>query len=164
MLNQLSKYLESNKTFSSFQSAYRKFHSCETAITKITNDILSSLDNKQCSFLLFLDLSAAFDTIDHSILLSLLQSKYGINGTVLKWICSYLSNRKSYVNINNSFSKGIFLLFGVPQGSILGPILFILYISDIEHIAKCNGFKIHIYADDSQLYIAFEKCDIFGAC
>ena len=162
VLNQLVNYLESNHMFSNFQSAYRKFHSCETAITKITNDILTSLDNKQCSFLLFLDLSAAFDTIDHSILLTTLQVKYGINGSVLHWINSYLSNRKCYVNINNSYSKGIYLLFGVPQGSILGPILFILYISDIEHIAKCNGFNIHIYADDTQLYIAFEKCDILS--
>ena len=160
--NQLLNYLNSNNMFNDFQSAYRKFHSCETAITKITNDLLLSIDNNQCSILLFLDLSSAFDTIDHAILLSILQTKYGLNGIVLKWFESYISNRNFRVNIGKSFSEGICLLFGVPQGSILGPILFILYIADIEYIAKCHGFKVHIYADDTQLYISFEKSDIFS--
>ena len=159
---QLVGHLESNKLFSNFQSAYRKYHSCETAITKITNDILHSLDNKQCSFLLFLDLSSAFDTVDSTILLSILQAKFGIQGKVLQWLDSYLTNRTCKVNIGKSFSEVLCLLFGVPQGSILGPILFILYISDIEYIARCNGFKIHIYADDTQLYISFVKCDILS--
>ena len=162
VLKQLVKHLESNSLFNDCQSAYRKFHSCETAITKITNDILLSLDNKQCSFLLFLDLSAAFDTVDHSILLSTLETKYGIKGFVLQWFNSYLSNRNYKVTINKCSSTGIFLFFGVPQGSILGPILFILYISDIEYIAKCHGFRIHIYADDTQLYISFEKFDMLS--
>ena len=161
-LMQLVDHLESNNLFGAFQSAYRKFHSCETAITKISNDILSTLDNKQCSFLLFLDLSAAFDTIDHSILLSILHEKYNVNNMVLQWFQSYLKNRSCKVNIGKSFSEGLMLLFGVPQGSILGPILFILYISDIEYIAKCHGFRIHVYADDTQLYIAFEKCNILS--
>ena len=162
VLKQLVCHLDNNNLFGEFQSAYRKFHSCETAITKISNDILCSLDKKQCTFILFLDLSAAFDTVDHSKLLSTLQSKFGISGTVLSWFKSYLSNRKCNVSIGECLSQGIMLLFGVPQGSILGPILFILYISDIEHIAKTFGFKIHIYADDAQIYIAFEKFDIMS--
>ena len=160
--NQFTKYLESNNMFSNFQSAYRKFHSCETAITKITNDLLCSIDNKQCSFLLFLDLSAAFDTVDHTILLSTLQTKYGVKGKALRWFKSYITNRSFKVNIGKSLSDGLCLLFGVPQGSILGPLLFILYIADIEHIAKCHGFKVHIYADDTQIYISFERSDIFS--
>ena len=162
VMKQLFNYLESNHIFNDFQSAYRKFHSCETAITKISNDILCSLDNKKCTLLLFLDLSAAFDTVDHNILLSMLQVKYGINSTVLDWLKSYLFKRNCKVNIAKCFSDGIFLLFGVPQGSILGPILFILYIADIELIAKRHGLVIHIYADDTQLYIAFEKCNILS--
>ena len=162
VLKQLVYHLDKNNLFGEFQSAYRKFHSCETAITKITNDILCSLDKKQCTFILFLDLSAAFDTVDHSILLSTLQSKYGITGTVLSWFKSYLSNRTCNVSIGECLSEGIILLFGVPQGSILGPILFIIYISEIEYIAKKHGFKIHTYADDAQIYIAFEKLDIIS--
>ena len=162
VLKQLVSHLDKNNLFGEFQSAYRKFHSCETAITKIYNDILCSLDKKQCTFILFLDLSAAFDTIDHSILLSTLESKFGITGTALLWFTSYLSKRKCHVSIGKCISDGIFLLFGVPQGSILGPILFILYISDIEYIAKKHGFKIHIYADDAQVYISFEKLDIMA--
>ena len=145
VLNQLVEHLEGNHLFGEFQSAYRKFHSCETAITKITNDVFLSLDNKECSFILFLDLSSAFDTIDRDILLSLLKDKYGIAGLALKWIESYLTNRNCFVNIDECFSSGFVLFFGVPQGSILGPILFILYISEIENIAKWYGFKIHIY-------------------
>ena len=162
VLKQLVHHLDSNNLFGDFQSAYRKFHSCETAITKITNDILMSLDKKQCSFLLFLDLSAAFDTVDHSILLNTLMKKYNIRNSVLEWIKSYLTDRNYKVNINKAFSKGVFLLFGVPQGSILGPILFILYISEIENIARCHGFRIHVYADDTQLYISFEKCSVLS--
>ena len=162
VLTQLVDHLEYNNLFGDFQSAYRKFHSCETAITKITNDILLSLDNKECSFLLFLDLSAAFDTVDHNILLSTLNEKYGIGGIVLQWFQSYLSGRSYKVKIGKHFSKGICLLFGVPQGSILGPILFILYISDIERIAKCYGFRVHVYADDTQLYISFVPLDIMS--
>ena len=162
VLQQLVNHLEINNLFGDFQSAYRKFHSCETAITKITNDILLSLDKKECSFLLFLDLSSAFDTVDHDILLSNLKGKYGIEGIVLQWFESYLKGRKYKVKIGKSYSKGIFLYFGVPQGSILGPILFILYISDIEHIAKCYGFRVHVYADDTQLYISFSPYDILS--
>ena len=162
VLNQLVEHLQTNNLFGEFQSAYRKFHSCETAITKITNDILFTLDNKECFFILFLDLSSAFDTVDRSILLSVLNKKYGVTGLALKWIESYLGNRHCYVNIDDCFSSGFLLLFGVPQGSILGPILFILYISEIENIAKCYGFKIHIYADDSQLYISFQRYDILS--
>ena len=161
VLNQLIVHLESNGCFGEFQSAYRKFHSCETAITRISNDILCSLDDKHCTFLLFLDLSAAFDTVDHKILLSNLKLKFNIDETALNWFQSYLYYRSYFVNIDQYFSNGIWLLFGVPQGSILGPILFILYMSEIEIIAKRYGFRIHIYADDTQLYISFKHVDVF---
>ena len=88
---------------------------------------------------------------------------HNINGIPLVWIQSYLSNRSYSVKIGKTISNGILLLFGVPQGSILGPLLFILYISEIEDIARQFGFKIHIYADDTQLYISFKRCYIFEA-
>ena len=133
------------------------------AITKISSDFLCSLDKKQCTFLLFLDLSAAFDTVDHAILLSRLENVYNISGTALNWFQSYLHQRNYFIKIGKSVSGGIILLFGVPQGSILGPLLFILYISEIEDIARQYGFKVHIYADDTQLYISFKPYSIFDA-
>ena len=107
-----------NNLFGEFQSACRRFHSCETAITKISNDILLSLDKKQCTFILFLDLSAAFDTVDHNILLSTLETKFCITGTVLSWLKSYISNRKCNVSIGECFSEGITLLFDLCKVSL----------------------------------------------
>ena len=160
VLYQLNQYLDRNKMFSEFQSAYRKLHSCETALTKITDDILRFLDKGKCVFILFLDLSAAFDTIDHAILLNILQSKFGFSGQVFKWFESYLSSRQYKVEIGKSLSDIMCILFGVPQGSILGPILFVLYLSELDKIARLFGLKVHCFADDTQLYIAFEALDI----
>jgi len=143
--------------FNEFQSAYRRFHSCETAMTKISNDILNNLDNKASTFLIFLDLSAAFDLVDHSVLLKRLKDKFHITSKVLDWFKSYLSDRQYSVKINCSISNGVLIFYGVPQGSILGPILFLLYISEIEEIATQHGLKIHLFADDMQLYISFQS-------
>ena len=160
VLKQLVKYLEENGLFSKFQSAYRQFHSCETAITKITNDVLNNLDSNDSSFLILLDLSSAFDTVDHSVLIKRLEKDFNIGGTVLKWFTSYLYGRSFRVKVNFSFSKGVLVFYGVPQGSILGPILFLLYISAIEKIALLHGFMIHMFADDMQLYISFQQIDV----
>ena len=159
VLKQLLHHLDENELFNKFQSAYRRFHSCETAMTKITNDIFENMDRNANTFLVFLDLSAAFDLVDHSILLKRLQDHFFIHGTAIKWLKSYLSDRKYFVKINCSISNGIITLFGVPQGSILGPILFLLYIAEIETIAKLYGLSIHIFADDMQLYISFRNSD-----
>ena len=161
VLKQLLHHLDSNMLFNKFQSAYRRFHSCETAMAKITNDMLINLDNGSNTFLIFLDLSAAFDLVDHSILLKRLEDKFSIGKTVLNWFKSYLSDRNYSVKINCSISNGIITLYGVPQGSILGPILFLLYISEIEDIAELYGLKIHIFADDMQLYISFQNYNGF---
>ena len=160
VLRQFTKYLNTNKLFCEFQSAYRKFHSCETALIKICDDVLRNLDSGKCIFILFLDLSAAFDTISHDILIDILKNKYGVSGQVLKWFQSYLSSRLYRVEIGKSLSDIICFLFGVPQGSILGPILFILYLSELDRVVRCFGLKIHCFADDSQLYIAFEAIDV----
>ena len=159
VLQQLQRHLECNDLFGDFQSAYRKFHSCETAITKVSNDICMNLDNNDSTFLIFLDLSSAFDLVEHSVLLKRLNDQFYIKGNVFLWFMSYLSDRSFSVKIGCSISDGMIVFYGVPQGSILGPILFLLYISEIESIAKLHGFKIHIYADDMQLYISFQHCN-----
>ena len=121
----------------------------------VQNDILMALDDRRAVFLLLLDLSAAFDTVQHSTLLSRLQSCYGITGQALAWMESYLCNRKQSVAINYSISSSRELQFGVPQGSVLGPVLFSLYTSPITDIIRSHGLKYHLYADDTQLYLAF---------
>ena len=153
---QLTTYIESNKLFPDNQSGYRKLHSCETAISKIHNDILMMTDKQTNVVLLLLDLSAAFDTISHKLLLQRLEKRYGIKGKALSWFRSYLDGRSFSVRVKSSSSSSCILEIGVPQGSILGPILFILYTKDIEIIAKKYGLKVHLYADDTQLYIAFD--------
>ena len=153
--DQLTAHIESNNLFSSVQSAYRSKHSCETATVKIFNDILIQLDKKSKVILVLLDLSAAFDTISHSKLLRRLQTDYGVTGKVLKWIESYLMDRTARVKIGSTESAPEKIEFGVPQGSILGPLLFILYTRDLERIAKMYDLSLHMYADDSQLYVSF---------
>lgn len=153
---QISEYVNTNDLFSKYQSGYRKSHGCETAVTKIHNDILLMIDKRDNVVLLLLDLSAAFDTINHSLLLKKLHNMYGIRGTVEKWLDSYLSDRNFKVVVKNSSSSSCLLEIGVPQGSILGPLLFILYTKDLESIVTKYGFSVHLYADDTQVYFAFD--------
>ena len=157
--DQLTAHVESNNLFSNVQSAYRSKHSCETATVKIVNDILIQLDKKSKVILVLLDLSAAFDTISHSKLLGRLKSDYGVKGKVLQWIESYLQDRTARVKIGSAESLPKTIVFGVPQGSILGPLLFILYTRDLERIARMHNLNIHMYADDSQMYISFAPDD-----
>ena len=136
---------------------FGKFHSCETDTTKIMDYLLQNKEQEKDTILLFLDLSAAFDTVDHDVLFSQLRNKYGITDKVLKMIDSYLLERVFYVVTGKAKSKGRLIKYGVPQGSILGPILFILYTQGLERIPRENGFEIHMYADDTQLYITFKR-------
>ena len=107
-----------------------------------------------------LDLSAAFDTIDHDILLKRLNVSFGISETALQWFCSYLSNRRQTVVVGEHKSAPTILQFGVPQGSVLGPVLFSLYAQSLCTILKTYEFDYHLYADDSQLYKSFDLCGI----
>ena len=156
---QLIEYLEANKLLPTKQSAYRKYHSCETATLKIFNDILLLIDNKSKVILLLLDLSAAFDTVKHATLLDKLYTHYGIKQTALEWFKSYLSGRTSSVCIGDELSPSIEIEIGVPQGSILGPILFVMYTREIQDIAGIYGLQVHMYADDTQLYISFDPAN-----
>ena len=117
----------------------------------IVNDILSALDNDNISVLLLLDLSAAFDTLDHQILLSRLNSVFGIQSTALQWFQSYLSDRYQSTSVNNSSSSPSELMYGVPQGSVLGPILFILYTTPLSDIIANHSVNHQLFADDTQL-------------
>ena len=103
--SQLLNYMHSNSLFEPLQSAYRKFHSTETALLKIQNDVLCSMDHGGVTLLVLLDLSGAFDTVDHHLLLSRLETKLGLSGTVLQWFTSYLANRKQQILINNTLSS-----------------------------------------------------------
>ena len=135
VLKQLISHLDTYDLLGNCQSGYRKHHSCESALIKVTNDILNNLDCNKSTYVIMLDLRAAFDTVDHDLLIERLEKQFRITGTALKWFKSYLSNRCFNVKIRVSMSNGVIIFYGVPQGSILGPILFLLYISDIERIA-----------------------------
>ena len=155
----IMSHINSFKTFSPFQSAYRKFHSTETALLRIQNDLLLSIDRQQVSALILLDLSAAFDTIDHGILLHRLEMWFGISGPALALLSSYLHDRVQSVTIDGSSSNPLPLLTGVPQGSVLGPLLFTMYTTPLAHILNDSVVKFHLYADDTQLYISFPSTD-----
>ena len=141
----------------SLQSDYRQHHSKETALLKVKNDILMNMLNQKVTLLVLLDLSAAFDTVDNRILLDRLQFDFGISGSALNWIESYLSNRTQRIYIDGVLSSNFNLKFGVPQGSCLGPLLFSLYASKRFKIDESHVPNPHCYASDTQLYIAFRR-------
>ena len=132
----------------------------ETALLRITDDMLLSLDRGDNVFLLLLELSPAFDTVNHSLLLSRLEYSFGIRGTVLQWFHSYLSGRSQFVEIKDTESSVRNLTVGVPQASVLGPILYLLYTTPLAEIIRSHGLDYHFYADDIQLYISFIDCDV----
>ena len=144
----------------SFQSAHKAGHSTETALLRVVNDLLCFIDNGNVSMLTLLDLSAAFDTIDHNILFHRLSFYFGIDGKVLGWIKSYLHDRKQKVKLANLYSHDLDLLYGVPQGSVLGPLLFTMYIFPIKDIISKDIFSYHLYADDTQLYTKFQPNEL----
>ena len=149
----LQKYLEANQLNEPLQSAYKTFHSCETVLVYVHNDILVAIDKRHCVMLLLLDLSAAFDTVDHHILLTRLHSKYSISGIAFEWFRFYLTNRSQLIEGWTSQSRE--LKCGVPQGSVLRPILYVLYTAPLAEILRFHEMQFHFYADDTQLYISF---------
>jgi hypothetical protein len=150
---QILPYLESSGLLPSHQSGFRAFHSTETALLSMLADIYSAIDKAQVTLLALFDVSAAFDMVDHDILLQRLESSYGLKGVPLLWLQSYLSGRTQMVIAGNSRSNWVPVLLGVPQGSVLGPLLFILYTADITSLFTNYSATGHLFADDVQAYV-----------
>ena len=148
VFNQLYNYFQKYKLFYSSQYGFRKYHSTELACLELVDRIIKELDKGELPIAIFIDLSKAFDTLDHQILLSKLKY-YGVDDIPIKWFSSYLNDRQQFVQIEDTCSEKQIITTGVPQGSILGPLLFIIYLNDIQFASTI--FKSILYADDTNL-------------
>src|SRR6218665_3275750 len=148
----LNDYLSSNSLLNPHQSGFTKHHSTETLLVSLYNKLVSAVSHQQLSCLCLLDISDAFDTIDHNILLQRLSSWFGVSGTALLWFQSYLSTRSFSVKACSHSSQPLPLSRGVPPGSVLDPLLFILYTTPLSHLIKSSSVDHHLYADDTQLF------------
>ena len=160
VLEQYVDHLKSNNLEDPKQSAYKKFHSTETLLLKMKDNIQLHIDNGEVVLLVLLDLLVAFDTIDHEILINRLEKMYGIEHNCLEWFKSYLKDRTQAVNIYSAISKESTLKQGVPQRSIHGPVLFNSYIAPLSDIAKRYKIDDEKFADDNQMAIAFKTQNI----
>ena len=154
VLSQVSSYLNSHNLFNTCQSAYRPGHSTETALLIVVNDLFLSLNIGNIYVLTLLDFSSAFDTIDHPILVHRLHADFGFTDTVLQWFSSYLTDRTHYVSLSNHCSAFAPVHSGVPQGSVLGPILLTMYVKPLSAIIDSYSITHHSFADDLQLQMS----------
>ena len=154
VLSQVSSYLNSHNLYNTCQSAYRPGHSTETALLKVVNELFLSLNKGNISVLALLDFSSAFDTIDHTILVHRLHTDFGFTDTVLQWFSSYLTDRTHYVSLCNHCSDFAPVHSGVPQCSVLGPMLFTMYIKPLSAIIDSHSIIHHSFADDLQLQMS----------
>ena len=159
---QLVNHIQRHGMMQAHQSAYCSSHSMETALLKVKTDVIQALENQELACLILLDLSAAFDTIDHDILLSRCKSRFVVTGVVPKWLGSYLKDRTQAVEIavplsGGSRSEFFSLRSGILQGSVLGPILFTIYTVPIGNIFRRHQVELHLYADDTQIYLSFRS-------
>ena len=159
--DQLYHYLNENNLLSRHQSGFRSLHSTVTALIEATDNWSLNIDRGFVNAVVFLDLKKAFDTVDHSILLSKLQG-YGIQGSTNQWFCSYLKNRTQTCLVNGNKSSKMFLRCGVPQGTILGPLLFLLYINDLPNCLQHS--QPRMYADDTSITFAGSDVDEINNC
>ncbi len=140
------------------QAAYRKLYSTETALCSVINNLIILMDEGKCGLLILLDLSAAFDTVVHESLFMDCKS-VGIDGDALTYLRSYLENRQYCVQIGRYFSKKKSLKRGIPQGSVLGPVLFCIYTTELSYILKRHVVSFKLFADDIQFYMALNNFD-----
>jgi len=155
----LTHHLSSNHLLNSFQSAYTAHHSTESTLLSVQDHIIKAMAQQKITALCLLDLSTVFDTIDHFILIHRISSWFGLNGTVLSWLNSYISSLDFVVNIKENISNQLPLYQGVPHGSVLGPLLLILYTTPLSSLISDSSVKHRLYADDAQLLISFSALD-----
>ena len=155
VLKRLNQHMTTNNLHDKMQSAYKQHHSTETALMRVQHDIVRNLDSGRCVMLVLLDTSAAFDTINIDILLNTLGSRFNIGGTALDWFRSYLTGRSQCVTVGSSSSITTLIYHGVPQGSVLGPVMFNMYTTSIADICMKNHVLFHRFADDTQLYVSY---------
>ena len=148
----LMLHLRINDLLPEHQSAYRSCHSTESALLKVTSNASLAADQGKLTLLGMLDMSAAFDCFDHIILVRRLNVSFGVDGNALEWIVSYITDRRQYVRYNGRTSEISVVECGVPQGSVLGPLYFVLFTANVFGIADEHGFAIHGYDDDMQIY------------
>ena len=155
--NRIRFHLDKDNLSNSNQSAYKPLHSTETALLKNHNDICMNMDSGKTTALVLLDISAAFDTLDHSSIIELLSGWYGISGTALNWVRSYLSNRVKRVKLLDKLEETFKTDDGVPQGSVLGPLLLTLYTTPLSSVISRHNICHHLYADDTRFICLFSK-------
>jgi hypothetical protein len=155
MLAQLNCHMKEHNLLPDYLSAYRSHYSTETILTKLMNDLLMAMDKQKITVLTAVDLSAAFDTVDHDILLKTLEESYGVKDNALRWFNQYLRPRTVKVQVNNQISKDRKLPFSVPQGSCAGPVLYNIYTSSLPRVIEDFMVNLLGYADDQLLYDAF---------
>ena len=155
VLDRLNTYMTQHNFHIPNQFGYKRSHSTEALLIRVVNDILVASDKNSATVLLLLDLSAAFDTVDHSKLLSILRNELGISGSAFNWLKSYITSRTSRVKIGNSYSDSVSVDYGVPQGSVLGPILFNIYLRSLYQRISGINFSVEGFADDHQIFRHF---------
>ena len=157
MFSRLSDYLEKRQILYNRQFGFRSNHSTDHAVLSIIDKVQKAIDDRDYSCGIFLDFSKAFDTVNHGILLKKLEH-YGIRGVAYDWFSSYLGNRKQFTCLDNTTSDQQIISCGVPQGSVLGPLLFLIYINDFASCSELLDF--HLFADDSNLFYKHKNISI----